>query len=78
MPRAGAEIPHATHGNPPLEGGLPRAGQLEAGFSTSQATDLYHSLRKAAGGEAARHALRRLYPTPVSVYVDALELAAFL
>lgn len=53
---------------------------LEAGFSTSQATDLYYSLRKAAGDETARYALRglftlcELYSTPVSACVDALEL----
>ena len=53
---------------------------LEAGFSTSQTTDLYYSLRKAAGDETARYALRglftlcELYPTPVSTCVDALEL----
>lgn len=56
------------------------ADRLEAGFSTSQATDLYYSLRKAAGDEAARTALRglftlcRLYSTPASACVDALDL----
>lgn len=53
---------------------------VEAGFSTSQATDLYYSLRKAAGDETARNALRglftlcALYSTPASACVDALEL----
>ena len=53
---------------------------IEVGFSTSQATDLYYSLRKAAGDETARFALRRLftlcelYETPVSACIDALEL----
>lgn len=59
---------------------LVASGWMEAGFSTSQATDLYYSLRKAAGDETARRCLRglfalcELYPTPPSACVDALEL----
>lgn len=54
--------------------------EVEAGFSTSQATDLYYSLRKAAGNDVARTALRglftlcELYPTPPAACVDALDL----
>lgn len=54
--------------------------EIEAGFSTSQATDLYYSLRKAAGDERARVALRGLYalcdlmPTPPEACVGALDL----
>lgn len=53
--------------------------EVEAGFSTSQATDLYYSLRKAAGNDVARTALRglytlcELYPTPPAACVDALD-----
>ena len=54
--------------------------KVEAGFSTSQATDLYYSLRKAAGDEKARAALRGLYalcelvPTPPDACARALDL----
>lgn len=59
---------------------LVASDRLQAGFSTSQATDLYYCLRKAAGDETARFALRglftlcELYPTPVSACTDALDL----
>lgn len=59
---------------------LVAADGVDAGFSTSQATDLYYSLKKAAGDNVARNALRglftlcELYPTPASACVDALEL----
>lgn len=54
--------------------------RVEAGFSTAQATDLYYCLRKAAGDEAARKALRglfalcELYPTSPKACINALEL----
>lgn len=53
---------------------------VQGGFSTSQATDLYYSLRKAVGDEKARDALRalfalcELYPTPPEACVQALDL----
>ena len=59
---------------------LVATGRVTAGFSTAQATDLYYCLRKAAGDEAARRALRgifalcELYPTPPEACVNALEL----
>lgn len=52
---------------------------LEAYLATSQATDLYYSLRKAAGDDTARTALRGLFSlcslcaTPPSACVDALD-----
>lgn len=52
---------------------------VEAGFSTSQATDIYYSLRKAVGDEVARSALRglyalcELYEAPAQAAVEALE-----
>lgn len=52
--------------------------EIEAGFSTSQATDIYYSLRKAVGDKAARDALRGLYelcdlyPTPPQACTYAL------
>lgn len=55
-------------------------GDFKAGFATSQATDLYYSLRKAAGDDIARTALRGLFalcdlfPTPASACVNALDL----
>ena len=53
---------------------------LGAGFAISQATDLYYSLRKVAGDERAREALRGLYAlcelvsTPAEACVDGLDL----
>ena len=53
---------------------------VQGGFSTSQATDIYYSLRKTVGDERARDALRslfvlcELYPTPPEACVQALDL----
>lgn len=56
-------------------------GEVEAGFATYQAADLYYCLREAAGNETARSSLRglyslcELYPTSAEACVDALELS---
>lgn len=53
--------------------------RIAGGFSTTQATDLYYHLRKAAGDDVARRALRGLYSlcdlyaTPPSACLDALD-----
>ena len=53
--------------------------RIAGGFSTTQATDLYCHLRKAAGDDVARRALRGLYslcdlyPTPPVACLDALD-----
>ena len=55
--------------------------EMEAGFSTTQATDLYYSLRKASGDNVARDSLRGLfvlcdlYETPASTCIAALDSA---
>lgn len=59
---------------------LAAVDDVTACFATSQATDLYYSLRKAAGDDAARTALRGLFSlcqlcaTPPYACVDALDL----
>ncbi len=60
---------------------LASKGTIDAGFSTSQSTDIYYSLRKVAGDKSARDALQKLYAvcslmeTPASACLDALNSA---
>lgn len=56
------------------------AGNAEAVFATSQATDLYYCLRKAVGDRDARSLLRKVFAlvglcaTPPEACVDALDM----